>query len=451
MSPTFRALHNRNYRLYAMGGVVSNTGTWMQRVAQDWLVLQLHHGSAASASTALGITTGLQFLPILLLSPYAGLVADRFPKRRLLQMTQAWLGLSGLLLGVLAVTGVVEPWMVYTVAFTFGVGAAFDAPARQAFVSEMVDRDDLSNAVGLNSASFNLARVVGPALSGFLIAALGSGVRATGLVILVNAVSYLAGVAGPVVAGAMAGLTGVLERLRRLGPVALWHRRRGQRGQRPTDASRLGRPGRARAASSRCHPSPASQGGPVGLSPPSGSSAGPPGWYCGSAACRARWRLMLVASSAGSADDPPGSHVSSPYAPSVPGALWRLILRLRPGNRPAHRRGSLWPARYPVLPAGQRRRGLVHHRTPCARPAPALAQGIVGDGGGETLVHQPHRQWREPGRERTGERPGLRRCRAATSVQRGEEQGRRIGVSLSMTKTASLFTSQPIVPPRAVK
>jgi len=192
MSPTFRSLRNRNYRLYAMGGVVSNTGTWMQRVAQDWLVLQLHHGSAASASTALGITTGLQFLPILLLSPYAGLVADRFPKRRLLQVTQAWLGMSGLLLGVLAVTGVVEPWMVYTVAFTFGVGAAFDAPARQAFVSEMVDRDDLSNAVGLNSASFNLARVVGPALSGFLIAAFGSGVRATGLVILVNAVSYLA-------------------------------------------------------------------------------------------------------------------------------------------------------------------------------------------------------------------------------------------------------------------
>ncbi len=192
MSPTFRALRNRNYRLYAAGGVVSNTGTWMQRVAQDWLVLQLHHGSAASASTALGITTGLQFLPILLLSPYAGLVADRFPKRRLLQVSQAWLALSGVLLGVLALSGVVQPWMVFAVAFTFGIGAAFDAPARQAFVSEMVGQDDLSNAVGLNSASFNLARVVGPALSGFLIAALGSGVRATGLVILINAFSYLA-------------------------------------------------------------------------------------------------------------------------------------------------------------------------------------------------------------------------------------------------------------------
>lgn len=192
MSPTFRALRVRNYRLYAVGGVVSNTGTWMQRVAQDWLVLQLHHGSAAEASTALGLTTGLQFLPILLFSPYAGLVADRMSKRRMLQLTQAAMGLASLLLGVLALTGVVTTPMVYAIAFAFGIGAAFDAPARQSFVSEMVGPDDLSNAVGLNSASFNLARVIGPALSGFLIAALGSGVRATGVVILLNGVSYLA-------------------------------------------------------------------------------------------------------------------------------------------------------------------------------------------------------------------------------------------------------------------
>lgn len=192
MSPTFRALRIRNYRLYAVGGVVSNTGTWMQRVAQDWLVLQLHHGSAAEASTALGLTTGLQFLPILLFSPYAGLVADRMSKRRMLQLTQAAMGLASLLLGVLALTGVVTTPMVYAIAFAFGIGAAFDAPARQSFVSEMVGPDDLSNAVGLNSASFNLARVIGPALSGFLIAALGSGVRATGVVILLNGVSYLA-------------------------------------------------------------------------------------------------------------------------------------------------------------------------------------------------------------------------------------------------------------------
>lgn len=192
MSPTFRALRVRNYRLYALGGVVSNTGTWMQRVAQDWLVLTLHHGSAAEASTALGITTALQFLPILLLSPYAGLVADRMPKRRLLQLTQAWMGATAALLAVLALSGVVEPWMVFVIAFVFGAGAAFDAPARQSFVSEMVEADDLANAVGLNSASFNLGRVVGPALSGALIAALGSGVRATGAVIALNAVSYLA-------------------------------------------------------------------------------------------------------------------------------------------------------------------------------------------------------------------------------------------------------------------
>ena len=192
MSPTFRALRIHNYRLYALGGLVSNTGTWMQRVAQDWLVLTLHHGSAADASTALGLTTGLQFLPVLLFSPYAGLVADRMPKRRLLQLTQASMGVASLLLAVLALTDVVTTPMVFAIAFVFGIGSAFDAPARQSFVSEMVGPDDLSNAVGLNSASFNLARVLGPALSGFLIAALGAGVRATGLVILLNGISYLA-------------------------------------------------------------------------------------------------------------------------------------------------------------------------------------------------------------------------------------------------------------------
>jgi MFS family permease len=192
LSPTFRALRIHNYRLYALGGLVSNTGTWMQRVAQDWLVLTLHHGSAADASTALGLTTGLQFLPVLLFSPYAGLVADRMPKRRLLQLTQASMGVASLLLAVLALTDVVTTPMVFAIAFVFGVGSAFDAPARQSFVSEMVGPDDLSNAVGLNSASFNLARVLGPALSGFLIAALGAGVRATGLVILLNGISYLA-------------------------------------------------------------------------------------------------------------------------------------------------------------------------------------------------------------------------------------------------------------------
>jgi MFS family permease len=188
LSPTFRSLHNHNYRLYATGGVVSNTGTWMQRVAQDWLVVVL----AVNDGTALGITTGLQFLPALLLSPYAGLVADRFPKQRLLQVTQTVMALTALLLGTLAVTGTVEVWHVYVLAFVFGVGSAFDAPARQSFVSEMVDAEDLSNAVGLNSASFNAARVAGPAIAGLLIGAFGGGAEAAGWVILLNGLSYAA-------------------------------------------------------------------------------------------------------------------------------------------------------------------------------------------------------------------------------------------------------------------
>jgi MFS family permease len=160
----------------------------MQRVAQDWLVLQLTAGSG----TALGITTGLQFLPVLLLSPYAGVIADRFPKRRLLQLTQAVMAGASLVLGVITVLGVAEVWHVYLLAFVFGIGSAFDAPARQAFVSEMVAQDEVTNAVGLNSAAFNLARIMGPALAGLMIGALGSGARATGWVILVNAVSYAA-------------------------------------------------------------------------------------------------------------------------------------------------------------------------------------------------------------------------------------------------------------------
>lgn len=188
MSPTFRALHNPNYRRYALGSLVSNTGTWMQRVAQDWLVIRLTDGSG----TALGITTGLQFLPVLLLSPYAGVVADRFPKRRLLQLTQVTMALASLVLGVLAVTGAAHVWQVYLIAFLFGIGSAFDAPARQSFVSELVGPDDLTNAVGLNSATFNTARIIGPALAGLMIGALGGGADATGWVILVNALSYAA-------------------------------------------------------------------------------------------------------------------------------------------------------------------------------------------------------------------------------------------------------------------
>ncbi|HEU4945729.1 MAG TPA: MFS transporter [Kribbella sp.] len=182
MSPTFRAFHVRNFRLYASGAIVSNIGTWMQRVAQDWLVLELTH-----SGTALGIVTGLQFLPALLVSPYAGLVADRFAKRRVLTLTQVAMGTVALVLGTLTVTGLVEAWHVYALAFVFGIGTAFDAPTRQAFVVEMVGKDELSNAVGLNSASFNAARLIGPGLAGLLIHWIG-----TGPVIIANGFSYAA-------------------------------------------------------------------------------------------------------------------------------------------------------------------------------------------------------------------------------------------------------------------
>jgi len=183
----FAALKVRNYRLFATGSLISNVGTWMQRVAQDWLVLTLT-GSAG----ALGITTGLQFLPILLFSPIAGVLADRFPKRSVLIVTQIAMASTAAVLGVLAITNTVEEWHIYVLAFVFGVGAAFDTPARQAFVNEMIGKAALTNAVALNSATFHLARMVGPSIAGGVIALLGSGVGATGWVILVNAASYFA-------------------------------------------------------------------------------------------------------------------------------------------------------------------------------------------------------------------------------------------------------------------
>lgn len=212
MSSTFSALQVRNYRLFAAGALVSNVGTWMQRVAQDWLVLEL-----SGSGEALGITTGLQFLPMVLFSPMAGVFADRYSKRRVIAVSQVVLGLTAGLLGLLAVTGLVATWHVYVIAFVFGTGAAFDTPARQAFVNEMVPTEQLPNAVGLNSASFNLARMVGPAVAGVLIAAMGSGVSATGWVILVNAASYLAVIAS-------------LSRMRssELTPVVRLERGRGQ-------------------------------------------------------------------------------------------------------------------------------------------------------------------------------------------------------------------------------
>jgi len=180
----FRSLSGYNYRVWAGGALVSNVGTWMQRTAQDWVVLtQLTHHDAA----AVGIVMALQFGPQLLLLPVSGLVADRINQRHLLMATQATMGVLGLALGILTVTGVVQLWHVYVFAFLLGVAAAFDAPARQTFVSQLVGGPNLSNAVALNSASFSLARMVGPAVAGLMTAAVGAG-----WVFLINAVSFAA-------------------------------------------------------------------------------------------------------------------------------------------------------------------------------------------------------------------------------------------------------------------
>lgn len=187
MSPTFSSLRIRNYRVYAIGSVISNIGTWMQNTAQAWLVLVL-----TNSGTALGVTVALQLLPTLLLSPAGGVLADRFPKRTVLRIMQVMMAVPAAVLGVLAVTGVVQTWHVYMIAFVFGIGRALEAPARQSFVAEMVGREDLGNAVALNSASFNSGRLIGPGVAGLLIAAFGAGVVGTGWVILINAVSYAA-------------------------------------------------------------------------------------------------------------------------------------------------------------------------------------------------------------------------------------------------------------------
>jgi MFS family permease len=176
----------RNFRLFLFGHLVSSTGTWMQQVGQDWLVLRL-----TDAPLPLGITLALQFTPMLALGAWAGLVADRVDKRRLLLATQAAMAVLALALGTLTATGAVRLWMVYALALALGVVTAFDMPARQAFISEMVGPDRVANAVGLNSASFNTARVVGPAAAGVLIAVVGIAPA-----FFLNAVSYLAMIGG---------------------------------------------------------------------------------------------------------------------------------------------------------------------------------------------------------------------------------------------------------------
>jgi MFS family permease len=184
MKGTFRSLYTFNYRVWAVGAFVSNIGTWMQRTAQDWIVLtQLTHHNA----TAVGIVMALQFGPQVLMLPLSGFAADHLDRRKLLFATQASMGALALGLGILTVAGLVQLWHVYVFAFLLGCVSAFDAPARQTFVSDLVGHDDLSNAVGLNSTSFNAGRLIGPAIAGVLIAGVGSG-----WVFLINAASFAA-------------------------------------------------------------------------------------------------------------------------------------------------------------------------------------------------------------------------------------------------------------------
>lgn len=181
---TFASLSFRNYRLWFAGALVANVGTWMQRVAQDWLVLtQLSDESGV----AVGITTALQFAPFLVVAPYAGVIADRVDRRKLLMATQAAQGVLAAALGVLVLLGHAQLWQVYVFAALLGVVAAIDAPVRQTFVAQLVPAGRLSNAVGLNSASFNAARLIGPGVAGLLIAWVG-----TGWVFVINAVSFAA-------------------------------------------------------------------------------------------------------------------------------------------------------------------------------------------------------------------------------------------------------------------
>jgi MFS family permease len=181
---TFRSMSVRNYRLYFAGQLISTTGTWMQSIAQAWLVLQI-----TGSGVALGVTVALQFLPVLLVGAWGGLVADRVDKRRLLVGTQAAAGVLALVLGTVTALGVVQLWMIYVLALGLGAVNALDNPARRAFVVEMVGDEHVSNAVSLSSAMFMAARVIGPAIAGLVIAGFG-----VSWCFFANGVSYSAAV-----------------------------------------------------------------------------------------------------------------------------------------------------------------------------------------------------------------------------------------------------------------
>lgn len=183
MHKTFRSLSNPQYRLWAMGAFVSNIGTWLQRTAQDWIVIaELSNGNA----TAVGIVVALQFAPQFIFLPIIGWAADYFDRRKLLIVTQSLRGLLALVQAIMILNGHLELWHMYIFAFLLGCFTAFDTPARHAFVADLVTDKDLANAVSLNSISFNSARMIGPAIAGFLILLIGAG-----WVFALNALSFI--------------------------------------------------------------------------------------------------------------------------------------------------------------------------------------------------------------------------------------------------------------------
>lgn len=204
---TFSSLKIWNYRLYFMGQAISLCGTWMQTIAQSWLVLKI-----TGSGTALGLVTALQFLPVLFLGPLGGVMADRFSKRNILFFTQSVSGILALILALLVVTDTVELWMVNVLALLFGIVNAIDNPTRQTFIIEMVQKKELSNAVALNSTQVNAARVIGPAIAGALIATVG-----LAWCFAINSISYIAVIAAL-----------VLMRREDLHPVELVPRAKGQ-------------------------------------------------------------------------------------------------------------------------------------------------------------------------------------------------------------------------------
>jgi MFS family permease len=187
LSNTFRAMRHHNFRLFFWGQLISVIGVWMQSTAQQWLVYHI-----TGSQTSLGLVTFISFLPVLILSLFMGVIVDRFPRRKILLITQSWYMLGAFILAALTWSGMIQYWQILVLSFMLGIGSALDMPARQAFVTEMVDDDknDLLNALSLNSSIFNVARIIGPAIGAVIVASLGEAPT-----FAINGLSYLAVIA----------------------------------------------------------------------------------------------------------------------------------------------------------------------------------------------------------------------------------------------------------------